>query len=226
MTCDSGLAPNPFHGFCTLAVCTPNHMRANLGRGDWILGIAGKKLRERLSKTDRWKIIYAMKIDREPVDLDSYYNSPAYKAKIPKLNGSAIEMCGDNFYNRSSGELEHTRETEEHCDDKIEEQDIDGDRVFIGKEFYYFGSQAPDIPVGGSWGALVIEKFQNCAVGLRYLFGGNSSKQWAETDFEEFLQFLQLNKHAGIPNPIDFPEVISDFEQYISHSRCAPTGER
>ena len=26
MTSDTGFAPNPFYGYCTLAACTPNHM--------------------------------------------------------------------------------------------------------------------------------------------------------------------------------------------------------
>ena len=28
-TADTGLAPNPFHGYCTSALCTPSHSRGN-----------------------------------------------------------------------------------------------------------------------------------------------------------------------------------------------------
>ena len=38
LTADTGFAPNPFHGTCTLAACTPNHMGAKLVKGDWIAG--------------------------------------------------------------------------------------------------------------------------------------------------------------------------------------------
>jgi hypothetical protein len=38
MTVDTGFAPNPFHGVCTLAACTPNHCKANLEPGDLIVG--------------------------------------------------------------------------------------------------------------------------------------------------------------------------------------------
>ena len=31
---DAGLAPNPFYGWCTLAVCTPNHMGVKVTKGD------------------------------------------------------------------------------------------------------------------------------------------------------------------------------------------------
>ncbi len=32
------LAPNPFWDYCTLAVCTPNHMGIRAEPGDWFLG--------------------------------------------------------------------------------------------------------------------------------------------------------------------------------------------
>jgi hypothetical protein len=35
---DTGFAPNPFWGYCTLAACTPNHMGLHLYPGDWIIG--------------------------------------------------------------------------------------------------------------------------------------------------------------------------------------------
>lgn len=38
MTVDTGFAPNPFHGVCTLAACTPNHCKAGLELGDLIVG--------------------------------------------------------------------------------------------------------------------------------------------------------------------------------------------
>jgi len=38
MTVDTGFAPNPFHGVCTHAACTPNHCKANLEEGDLIAG--------------------------------------------------------------------------------------------------------------------------------------------------------------------------------------------
>ena len=35
---DKGLAPNPFWSYCTLALCTPNHMGIKADQGDWIVG--------------------------------------------------------------------------------------------------------------------------------------------------------------------------------------------
>lgn len=36
---DSGFAPNPFYGFCTLATCKPE-IRKQAEVGDWIVGLA------------------------------------------------------------------------------------------------------------------------------------------------------------------------------------------
>jgi hypothetical protein len=41
---DTGLAPNPFWGWCTLAVCTPNHQGSKAKRGDWVAGFLSKEL--------------------------------------------------------------------------------------------------------------------------------------------------------------------------------------
>ncbi len=43
---DTGFAPNPYHGYCTLAACTPNHMRAKLEPGDIIVGYEGEHLKK------------------------------------------------------------------------------------------------------------------------------------------------------------------------------------
>ena len=53
---DTGLAPNPFWRYCTLAVCTPNHMGVT-PRGDefWIAGFSGKEHGN--------KLVYAMRVD-------------------------------------------------------------------------------------------------------------------------------------------------------------------
>ncbi len=42
VTHDSGFVPNPFWGYLTLVICTPNRMRARLVEGGWIIGVEGK----------------------------------------------------------------------------------------------------------------------------------------------------------------------------------------
>jgi hypothetical protein len=48
---DTGFAPNPYHGYCTLATCKQT-IRKTVRIGDWILGLS--------SKNSGNKIIYAM----------------------------------------------------------------------------------------------------------------------------------------------------------------------
>lgn len=61
---DSGLAPNPFWGTCSLAVCTPNHQGSRAKRGDWIAGVS--------DKGRGYKIIYVMEVD-ERVHMNDYF---------------------------------------------------------------------------------------------------------------------------------------------------------
>jgi hypothetical protein len=218
MTYDTGLAPNPFHGVCTLAVCTPNHVRANLEENDYIIGVAGVRLRQKLNlPSDSWRLIYAMKVDKFK-ELDAYYNSADYKLKIPKLSGSKVEMCGDNFYKLSNGELIHTGESTDHDWAEINEQDCKGNRVFIGKTFNYFGSSAPEIPSNTGWGSKLIHQLKRRSVNVTYILGGRCSDPWQTSDFEEFKKFLVDNKIDQTPNPIDFDHWRSDLEKKSSCS--------
>lgn len=55
---DFGLAPNPFGGIMTLAVCKGDIRRSkNLQIGDWIIGTGSKKMRR------DGQLIYAMKVE-------------------------------------------------------------------------------------------------------------------------------------------------------------------
>src|SRR5207244_8067932 len=102
MTDDTGLAPNPFWGYCTLAVCTPNHMGV-LPRDDklWIAGFSQKKYGN--------KLVYAMRVD-EDLDFNAYYNDPRFADKRPNIWGTWRDVVGDNMYYRDgSGEWEQHR---------------------------------------------------------------------------------------------------------------------
>lgn len=193
---DTGVAPNPFHGACSLAICTPNHKKSLSLPGDWIIGVAGRGIRTELGAENDWRIIYAMKI-AERLDLDAYYNDPRFSAKIPRPRGSAIESCGDNFYCKNDeGHLCHTAQTDEHQSvvpgEGIEKQDIDGNRVFLSDYFWYFGKNASILPIAERWAQSLIAKFINCAVGLRNIYndGAASSGRWSDADLEAFLGWL------------------------------------
>ena len=66
---DNGAAPNPFFGCCTLAICKPR-IRREAAVGDWIAGIASKKL-------GAGRLTYAMRVSEVVPMLD-------YDARFPQ----------------------------------------------------------------------------------------------------------------------------------------------
>jgi hypothetical protein len=142
---DLGFAPNPFHGVCTLAACKPM-IRKYAKEGDLILGTGSKpnKIHGRLTYWMKvWKI----------VTFDDYWGSIEYKAKRPIMNGSRMQVYGDNIYHRDPA-------TQEWCQSNSFHSAADGtvspanlardtgttDRVLIGTEFAYWGAAGPAIP--------------------------------------------------------------------------------
>ena len=86
---DIGLAPNPFWDYCTLALCTPNHMGIRPEIGDWIIGTTPVSLGS--------KLVYAMQVS-ETLPFDDYYADKRFEKKKPSISGSWKEQCGDNMY--------------------------------------------------------------------------------------------------------------------------------
>jgi hypothetical protein len=196
-------------------------MRSRCERGDWIIGLASAQIRKDLGGAGVWRIIYAMNIEKK-LDLDSYYRDQQYADKIPKLGGSLIESCGDNFYCKDSGgRLHHTRQTNEHRTEPpgtgIEKQDICGDRVFVGQRYWYFGRNAPALPRGTQWAERLISKFVPSAVGLRYVYeeGAEIGGRWSDADLAEFITWLPA-KDGLLGRPTHWPQ--ADEER--QNSRC------
>ncbi|WP_304525336.1 hypothetical protein [Halomonas sp. I5-271120] len=133
---DSGLAPNPFSGWCSLAVCTPNHQGSAVRQGDWIAGFS--------PKGDGYQFIYAMKVD-ERIHMNDYFHDPRFQSKKPIMNGGWKERCGDNFYwqNCKGAWLQLANPFHEWMLDK----DTHVPYVFVGKEFWYLGRARSDVPM-------------------------------------------------------------------------------
>jgi len=143
---DLGLAPNPFGGYCTLAVCKPA-IRDNkrLQIGDWIIGTGSAKL-NRLHH-----LIFAMKVE-EKLTFNEYWRDPRFQYKKPVINGSLVQMYGDNFYHQKAGTKRWTQENSAHSlnygavNEKHLEVDVNGKYVIISRVFYYFGNKSVPIP--------------------------------------------------------------------------------
>jgi hypothetical protein len=137
MTHDFGFAPNPFGGYCTLAACTPNHCLVKLDPGDWLVGHSSMKLGR--------KLIYAMEI-LQVLSLAAYYQDPRFQHKKPRFDRTLQEACGDNiYYEKEDGVLERHR-SGFHIEKRRQDQDKNGNRVFIADHFFYFGRDSEVIP--------------------------------------------------------------------------------
>lgn len=138
---DRGLAPNPFWGWCTLAVCTPNHQPARLRKGDWIAGFLGKKRQNHF--------LYAMELCEDPISMDDYFRHPEFQVKKPNLGGDWMERCGDNFYSlKSDGQTWQQHRNRYHVGADHLKKDTKHPIVFIARNAWYFGASAKPPPPG------------------------------------------------------------------------------
>lgn len=140
---DYGFAPNPFGGWCTLATCKPR-IRQKAVVGDWIVGLAAKR-----DKPDP-SLVYVMRVD-EVLSYDAYWNDPRFFCKKPSRLGSLKQVFGDNIYHRNrAGEWCQADSHHSHEDGSPNLRNIANDtqseRVLIGKQFAYWGSNATRVP--------------------------------------------------------------------------------
>jgi len=146
MTYDLGFAPNPFHGYCTLATCKPG-IRSRAGVGDWVIGVGSKSLSRRAGReVGIDKVVYAMRVD-EVLTWREYSEDPRFRAKIPSYSPDEdrpIEERGDNIYYLYEGKW-YARPSFHYGRKEEMLRDLRGN-VLISREFYYFGRKAIKMP--------------------------------------------------------------------------------
>jgi len=141
---DFGFAPNPFHGFCTLATCKPG-IRSTAQVGDWIIGMGGKDLNA------VGRCIFAMRVSTT-CSFDEYWADPLCLDKRPVRNGSKKMMVGDNIYHHDPHSRQWLQADSHHSlSDGSEnphnlKRDTSKDRVLLSRHFIYFGKAAPNVP--------------------------------------------------------------------------------
>lgn len=136
---DSGFAPNPFHGVCTLACCRPP-IRRCARKGDWVIGITPKDLGNKLA--------YAMRVTEEPISFAEYFRDARFALKKPsRSSGKHVDALGDNCYeplpNNRFRQLPcvHYDDKARGEDQKLKHWDLSGKFVLISRDFAYFGSE-------------------------------------------------------------------------------------
>ncbi|MDX9745960.1 MAG: hypothetical protein WCX84_09130 [Syntrophales bacterium] len=135
VTHDTGFAPNPFWGCCTLANCKPA-IRRTAKVGDYIVGLSPKARGNR--------VIFAMEVD-EILDYASYFRDPRFSSKIPDYSrGKVVWKAGDNIYKPlPDGNFQQLRSMHSHED---QGRDLRGVNVLIARRFHYFGASSPELP--------------------------------------------------------------------------------
>lgn len=141
ITRDFGFAPNPFHGYCTLATCKPR-IRKSARAGDWVMGIGGTRLGEA-----QRRCIFLMRVT-EKLTFEEYWDDQRFLLKRPVRNGSRVQMLGDNIYHKDQAGA-WVQEDSHHSnpDGSVNELNLSRDTgstdaVLISDYFYYFGDQA------------------------------------------------------------------------------------
>jgi hypothetical protein len=192
---DSGFAPNPFYGYCTLACCKPN-IRKVSNEGDWVIGITPR------NRGLGNQIAYAMEID-EKLSFTQYWSDPRFKNKRPVWapGHPEIERCGDNCY-EPLGNDQFQSIPSHHCENKDnKEKDLGGIYVLVGKHFIYFGSHAIQVPSELSF---VLDLFKESGIGHR---------TFNNKDAEKILPFLESLPQGIHGRPQNWPENDTSWQE-------------
>ena len=139
---DYGFAPNPFHGFCTLATCKPQ-IRKDASVGDWVVGTGSK------SKGLEQRFVYVMLVSGT-MTFDEYWRDPRFARKRPDMHSSRRRAYGDNIYHRNpSGEWQQadSHHSKEHGYPDLSNirRDTGTNRVLVAEEFAYWGGTGPEL---------------------------------------------------------------------------------
>lgn len=142
VTHDTGFAPNPFFGYCTLACCKPE-IRTHATKGDWIVGLTPR------AKGKGNKIVYFMRVD-EKMDFQGYWRDRRFRRKMPRYDKDLQVRCGDNIYeplpNGEFRQLRSMHSNGEAEDPERKAHDLGGMYVLASETFAYFGSKALALP--------------------------------------------------------------------------------
>jgi hypothetical protein len=180
---DSGFAPNPFHGYCTLAACKPK-IRQAAEFGDWVVGLSARGVR----------VIYAMKVD-EKLDFATYWCDHRFRCKRPS-KATRVQRLGDNIYEPlGNGQFRqlpslHSKPPFGDEDPQSKRHDLSGKYVLVAKDFVYFGADGPPVPVE-----------------LEFLRVGRGHRcHFEPEELQDLLVWVDGQRRGRLGNPADWRE--------------------
>jgi len=185
---DSGFAPNPLWGFCTLACCKPN-IRRTAGKGDWVVGIS--------SRSRGNQVVYAMEVTEQPLMFQEYFGDPRFRWKIPDLRRKEIVFrCGDNIY-RPTGDDQFEQLPNPYHGESEFSHDLAGRNVLVSDHFFYFGRHGVRLPDD-----------------LEALIAGRGHKsRFPPATVHRFLEFIHGHRRGVAAAPTKWPDHDSSWDQ-------------
>ncbi|WP_410009407.1 hypothetical protein [Pantoea agglomerans] len=140
---DYGFAPNPFHGYCTLATCKPQ-IRKHAKPGDLILGYGSKGMGH------NEELVYIMQVD-EKLTYQQYWDDVRFYKKRPNLYSNKINAYGDNIYHQDEFNNWIQEDSHHSFEDGVLNQDnlardTSSQDVLISQNFIYFGNDSIPSP--------------------------------------------------------------------------------
>ena len=142
---DSGFAPNPFYGFCTLATCKPR-IRNSAQIGDWLLGTGSNEKNIRRGGY----FVYTMCVT-EILSTEEYWTDPRFKDKKPCMYHNWVAVSGDNIYEPFTlGQWRQLNSYHSQKDGSPSEghiaRDTSVEKILVSDDFVYFGGEGPKLP--------------------------------------------------------------------------------
>ena len=139
---DSGFAPNPFHGSCTLACCKPR-IRGKAKEGDLIAGLSPRCER----------VVYMGRVSKV-LDIAGYWHAKEFRSKRAKWTSARIlDRVGDNIYEPGVGGG-YTQSPSVHWDhengmanERLMRADTGPNAILSMTDFVYFGGEGPPLPL-------------------------------------------------------------------------------
>ena len=173
---DLGLAPNPYHGFCTLAVCKPG-IREGAQVGHWVLGTGSA--RKGIGRGGY--AVYAMRVT-EKLSFEQYWIDKRFRKKRPNLEALPKKAAGDNFYFRDQKSGKWRQIPAYHLNQM--EKDTAVNCVLISNDFVYWGGSGPLVP-------------EFCGVDIVHRNSGHSNKRFSPEVVKAFVRWIRGIQSSG-----------------------------
>ncbi|MBM0123451.1 hypothetical protein IMY96_01740 [Pimelobacter simplex] len=136
---DTGFAPNPFHGFLTLACCKPL-IRRQGSVGDIVVGLSSRSAR----------VVYAARVEHV-ISFEEFWADPRYESRRPvPTSARVVDRTGDNIYEPLDGAFRQLHSAHSHADgtenSSSKQHDLGGQQVLVCDRFAYWGGTGPSLP--------------------------------------------------------------------------------